>query len=129
MRMFEERRNHDLMELLRGMQNIVGHNQNQGSRSKLSYFQRTRPPSFDQATDTIEADDWLRTMEKKLEIAHCDEADKVPFATHYLEGCATIWWDNTKAVWPPEKHITWEKFMEKFRTYHIPTVVLKVKRR
>ena len=66
MRMFEERRNQDLMELLRGMQNIVGQNQNQGSRSKLLDFQRTRPPNFDQATDPIEADDWLRTMEKKL---------------------------------------------------------------
>src|SRR4051794_30329181 len=52
-RMFEERRNQDLMELLRGMQNIVGPNQNQGSRSKLSDFQRTRPPNFDQATDPI----------------------------------------------------------------------------
>src|SRR3954462_1637265 len=73
MRMFEEWRNHDLMELLRGMQNIVGQNQNQGSHSKLSDFQRTRPPNFDQAIDPIEDDDWLRTMEKKLEITHCDE--------------------------------------------------------
>src|SRR4051812_37806029 len=128
-RMFEERRNQELMELLRGMQNIVGQNQKQGSRSKLSDFQRTRPPSFDQATDPIEADDWLRTMEKKLEIAHCDEVYKVPFATHYLEGYAAIWWDNTKAVWPAGEDITWERFKEKFRTYHIPTGVLKTKQR
>src|SRR3954467_13389600 len=89
-RMFEERRNQELMELLRGMQNIVGQNQNQGARSKLSDFQRTRPPRFDQATDRCEADDWLRTMEKKLEIAHCDEVDKVPLATHYLERYGAI---------------------------------------
>ena len=43
------------------------------------------------------ADDWLRTMEKKLDIAHVDEQDKVPFATHYLEGPANMWWDNQKA--------------------------------
>ena len=59
MRMFEERRNQDLMQLLRGMQNIMGQNQNQGSCSKLYNFQRTRPPNFDQATDPIEADDWF----------------------------------------------------------------------
>src|SRR3954471_7431766 len=129
MRMFEERRNQDLMEPLRGMQNIVGQNQNQGARSKLSDFQRTRPPNFDQATDPIEADDWLRTMEKKLEIARCDEEDKVPFATHYLEGSAAVWWDNTKAVWPAGEDITWEKFKEKFRPYHIPSGVLKTKQR
>src|SRR3954463_1368358 len=63
MRMFEERRNQDLMELLRGMHNIVGQNQNQGSRSKLSDFQRAHPPNFSQATDPMEADDWLRTIE------------------------------------------------------------------
>jgi len=129
MRMFEEKRNQDLMEFLRSMQTIVGQKQNQGSRSKLSDFQRTNPPSFSQADDPLEADDWLRTIEKKLEIARCEEADMVPFATHYLEGYAAIWWDNTKAVWPPEEDITWEKFKEKFRTYHIPTGIMKVKQR
>ena len=117
------------MELLKSMQTIVGQNQNQGSRSKLSDFQRTHPPSFNQADDPMEADDWLRTIEKTLEIARCEEPDKVPFATHYLEGYAAIWWDNTKAVWPPEEDITWEKFKEKFRTYHIPSGVMKVKQR
>src|ERR1041385_3865499 len=77
----------------------------------------------------MEVDDWLRTIEKKLEISHCEEADKVSFGTHYLEGSTEIWWANTKAVWHPEEDITWEKFKEKFRTYHIPTRVLKVKRR
>jgi hypothetical protein len=42
----------------------------------------------------MEADDWLRTIEKKLEIARTEDADKVPFATHYLEGPAAIWWYN-----------------------------------
>src|ERR1041385_4986032 len=68
-------------------------------------------------------------MEKKLEIAHCDEVDKVPFATHYLEGYAAIWWDNTRAVWPAGEDITWERFKEKFHTYHISTGVLKTKKR
>ena len=96
MRMFEEKRNQDLMEFLKSMQAMVGQNQNNGTHSKLSDFQRTKPPSFGQAVDPIKADDWLRTMEKKLEIAHCDESYKVPFVTRYLEGPAAIWWDNAK---------------------------------
>src|ERR1041385_7681718 len=68
-------------------------------------------------------------MEKKLESAHCDEVDKVPFVTHYLEGSTAVWWDNPKAVWPAGEDITWEGFKEKFRTYHIPTGVLKTKQR
>lgn len=107
MRMFEEKRSLDLMEFLRSMQAMVGQNNHNGALSRLSDNQRTKPPNFIQVVDPIEADDSIRTMEKKLEIARCEEADKVPFATHYLEGLATIWWDNTKITWPCGEEITW----------------------
>ena len=70
---------------------MVGQNGNQnGHHSKPSDFQRTKPPSFSQIVDPLDADDWLRTIEKKLEIARTEENDKVPFATHYLEGAAAM---------------------------------------
>ena len=47
-------------------------------------------------------------MEKKLEIARTEGNDKVPFATHYLEGATAIWWENTKAMWPIDEEVTWE---------------------
>ena len=72
------------------------HNAPHTGRSKLQDFQHTHPPSFSFANDPLEADDWLRTMGKKLELARIDEQDKVPFATHYLEGPAGVWWDNQK---------------------------------
>ena len=73
MRMFEERRNNDLMEIFRSIQAMVGQNGNQpASHSKLSDFQRTKPPSFSQAIDPLDADDWLRTMENELEVARTD---------------------------------------------------------
>jgi hypothetical protein len=129
MRMFEEKRNQDLMEFLRSMQTVVGQNNHNGNHSKLSNFQRTKLPSFSQAVDPMEADDWLRTIEKKLEIARTEDADKVPFATHYLEGPTAIWWDNAKVMWPAEDEITWDKFKDKFRKYHIPVGIMKVKQR
>ena len=86
---------------------MVGQNGNQNTHySKLSDFQRTKPPSFSQIVDPLDADDWLRTIEKKLEIARTEENDKVPFATHYLEDAAAIWWENTKAMWPVDEEIT-----------------------
>ena len=107
MRMFEERRNSDLMEIFRSIQAMVGQNGNQpGHHSKLSDFQRTKPPSFSQAIDPLGADDWLRTMEKKLEVARTDEEDKVPFVTHYLKGAAAIWWENEKAIGTDNEAIT-----------------------
>ena len=68
-------------------------------------------------------------MEKKLEIARTEGNDKVPFATHYLEGAAAIWWENTKATWPIDEEVTWEKFKDKFRKYHIPTGIMNAKQR
>ena len=60
LRMFEERRNNDLIEILRSVQAVVGQNGNQnGHHSKLSDFQRTKPPSFSKVIDPLDADDWL----------------------------------------------------------------------
>ena len=68
-------------------------------------------------------------MENKLDIARTEEAVKVPFVTHYVEGAAAIWWDNSKAMWPAGEEITWIKFKDHFRKYHIPAGILKVKQR
>ena len=66
---------------------------------------------------------------KKLEISCTDEADKVLFATHYLEGAAAIWWDNAKALWPAGEENTWTNFKDQFLKYHIPAGIMKVKQR
>ena len=109
---------------------MVGQNGNQnGHHSKLSDFQRTKPPSFSQVIDPLDADDWLRTIERKLEIACTEENDKVPFATHYLEGAAAIWRENIKAMWPANEEITWSKFKDQFRKDHIPIGIMKTKQR
>ena len=90
---------------------MVGQNGNQPvPHSKLSDFQRTKPPSFSQAIDPLDADDWLRTMEKKLEVSRTNEGDRVPFVTHYLEGAAAIWWENEKGMGTAEEEITWSRF-------------------
>ena len=97
------------------------------SHSRLQDFQRTRPPVFSSATDPLEADDWLRTMNKKLEIARVEDQDKVPFATHYLEGPASIWWDNQRNMRGNQPALTWEEFQEVYRKAHIPASVIKIK--
>ena len=56
----------------------------------------------------------VANIEKKLEIARTDVADKLLFATHYLEGAAAIWWDNGKALWPAGEEVTWNNFKGNF---------------
>ena len=130
LRMFEERQNNDLIEILRSVQDVFGQNGNQpGHHSKLSDFQRTKPPSFSQVIDPLEAYDWLWTIERKLESARTEEGAKVPFATHYLEGAAAIWWENIKAMWPADEEITSSKFTDQFRKYNIPTKLWRLSRK
>jgi hypothetical protein len=51
-------------------------------QSHLAEFLWTRPTTFSQAMDPMEAEDWLKGVEKKLVIAQCMDREKVLFATH-----------------------------------------------
>jgi hypothetical protein len=35
-------------------------------RDRLGEFQRTKPPTFSQAMEPMDADDWKKSVEKKL---------------------------------------------------------------
>ena len=52
------------------------------------------PPTFSHASDPLEADDWLRAVERQLDIAHCDDQEKVLFASGQLHGAAQDWWET-----------------------------------
>jgi hypothetical protein len=45
-------------------------------QSRLAEFLRTRPTTFSQAKDPMEAEDWLKGVEKKLVIAQCTDHKK-----------------------------------------------------
>jgi hypothetical protein len=56
-------------------------------QSHLVEFLRTRPSTFSQAKYPMDADDWLKGVEKKLVITQCTDHEKVLFAAHQLYGC------------------------------------------
>jgi hypothetical protein len=41
----------------------------------------------------MEAKDWLKSIEKKLEIARCTDQEKVLFAAYQLFGTTAEWWE------------------------------------
>jgi hypothetical protein len=53
---------------------------------------RTNPSTFSQAKDPIDAEDWLKSVEKKLEIAQCSNREKDLFVAHQLFGTTVDWW-------------------------------------
>jgi hypothetical protein len=86
-----------------------------------------RPPTFDHAEDPLEADDWLREINKKLDIIHAGGKDRVLLAAHQLIGTAGEWWDNYSNASESPENITWDEFQEAFREYHIPEGIMEMK--
>jgi hypothetical protein len=62
-------------------------------RDRLRDFQRTKPPTFSYAMDPMDADDWLKSIEKKLYVLQCNNREKVLLASQELSGPAANWWD------------------------------------
>ena len=60
-------------------------------RDKHGEFMKGRPPVFTHAADPLEADDWLRAVEKQLNIAQCNDLEKVLYASGQLHGAAQDW--------------------------------------
>jgi hypothetical protein len=62
-------------------------------RGRLGHFQCTKPPTLSHAVEPIDADDWLKSVEKKLQVVQCNNREKVLLASHQLSGPAADWWD------------------------------------
>ncbi|XP_066168766.1 uncharacterized protein [Oryza sativa Japonica Group] len=100
---------------------------NQGNRGGSSFgeFMRTKPPTFATADEPMEAEDWLRIIEKKLTLVRVREADKVIFAVNQLEGPARDWWDTYKEAREEDAgEPTWEEFTVAFRENFVPAAVM-----
>jgi DNA polymerase III alpha subunit (gram-positive type) len=63
-------------------------------RDKHQEFMSHKPPTFASSPDPLDADDWLKSMEKILIIAQCSDREKVLYASGRLTGPAADWWDS-----------------------------------
>jgi hypothetical protein len=53
-----------------------------------------KPPTFSSSPDPLQADDWLKIVEKMLNIAQCTNSEKVLYAAGRLTGLVVDWWDS-----------------------------------
>src|SRR4051812_45658158 len=83
---------------------------------------------FSDVLEPLDADDWLRSLKRKLEIAHVAPGDRVLFAAYFLEGAALQWWENFVAMQPVGHVVTWQEFCDDFRGYHILDQLMERKR-
>jgi hypothetical protein len=75
----------------------------------------------------MDADNWLREIEKKLELTELTEEECVTVAAHQLFGTASAWWDSYCDSHPDPLHIGWDEFVEAFMNHHIPEAVMDMK--
>jgi hypothetical protein len=98
-------------------------------RDKHREFMSYKPPTFSNSTDPLQADDWLKSMDKMLNIAQCSDREKVLYASGHLTGPAADWWDAYCAANAAINTITWAEFSIQLRNYHIPAGLMKIKRK
>ena len=75
-----------LQEMAQNMQNNQNGNGNAPPqvRDRRGEFLKGHPPVFKHSTDPLQANDWLHIVERQLEIAQCDDREKVLYAARQL---------------------------------------------
>jgi hypothetical protein len=95
--------------------------------SSYSDFLATHPPVFADATDPLEADNWLCTIESKFGLRHCTEYQKTLYAAQQLRGLAGAWWASYIATLLVDQHVPWGEFRTTFRAHHLSVGLLHSK--
>jgi hypothetical protein len=116
-----------LAALVDGANRCQGGQQNDFQR-KLEGFLKLRPPTSDGTDpDLLVADDWLKEVEKKLDLTTFTDDECVGAATHQLTGAARTWWDSFSDSHEDPINISWDEFAEAFTEYHIPKGIMEAK--
>jgi hypothetical protein len=99
------------------------------SMDGLRDFQCTKPPTFSHAVEPMDANDWLKSIEKKFQVVQCNNREKMLLASHQLFGPTTDWWDAYVEAHEEPERINWPEFRVAFRAHHVPQGVIKLKRK
>jgi hypothetical protein len=102
--------------------------QPQMPRDKRAEFMRGHPPTFAHSSDPMDSEDWLRTVERELHTAQCDDREKVLYGPRLLRGAAKSWWESYLATHANPDTITWGEFRDSFRQYHVSAGLITVKK-
>jgi hypothetical protein len=98
-------------------------------RDRLGDFQRTKSPTFSHVVEPMDADDWLKSVEKKLQVVQCNNHERVLLASHQLSDPAADWWDAYMEAHEEPESINWPEFRAAFRAHHVPQGVIKLKKK
>jgi hypothetical protein len=87
-------------------------------QSRLAEFLQTRPTTFSQDKDPMDAEDWLKGVKKTRDRP-----------MHQLYGIAANWWETYCNTHMNVDAITWNEFKARFCTHYVPRGTLKLKKK
>ncbi|WP_428037109.1 hypothetical protein [Amphritea sp.] len=98
-----------MQQTMANMQQAQGHQPapQPQQRDKLGEFQRTKPPTFSHSIKPMDTDDWLKTIEKKLQVVQCNNRERVSFALQQLVDPVVDWWDAYVEAHKEPESINW----------------------
>ncbi|WVZ52163.1 hypothetical protein U9M48_003248 [Paspalum notatum var. saurae] len=82
-------------------------NPQQQQKDRRGDFMKGHPPTFSHSADPLQADDWLRAVERQLDIAQCNDQERV--------------------LQQDRERFTCAQFRERFRSNHVPVGIMKIK--
>jgi hypothetical protein len=68
----------------------------------------------------MDADDWLKSTEKKLQVVQYNNRERVLLGSHQLFGPAANWWDDYVEAHEEPESINWLEFRATFHAHHVP---------
>jgi hypothetical protein len=77
----------------------------------------------------MDADDWLKSVEKKLQVVQCNNREKVLLASHQYSGPATDSWDAYMEAHEEPESINWPEFRAAFCAHQVSQGVIKLKKK
>jgi hypothetical protein len=77
----------------------------------------------------MDTDDWLKSIEKKLQVVQYNNREEVLLASHQLSGPVADWWDAYVKAYEEPKSINWTEFRAAFDAHYVPQGVIKLKKK
>jgi hypothetical protein len=77
----------------------------------------------------MDTDDWLKSIEKKLQVVQYNNREEVLLASHQLSDPVADWWDAYVKAYEEPKSINWTEFRAAFHAHYVPQEVIKLKKK
>jgi hypothetical protein len=96
----------------------------EGPHEEMEGFICLKAPTISYSDKPLDADDWLRKIETKLDLTVYTGEECVAIAVHQLDGLAKSWWDNYAASHLNPVFVTWLEFCKAFCKQYLPSELM-----